>query len=79
MAGLALGTAVTARFAHATLITFTASLDGSQQVPAVSTTGIGSGTVVLDDVADTITVDRSRQNLSAPAAAAHIHGPGAVG
>jgi len=81
MVGLAflLGVAATGWPAHATLITFTASLDGSQQVPSNMSAGTGSGTVVLDDVADTITVDMSWQNLSAPALLAHIHGPGAVG
>jgi hypothetical protein len=41
--------------------------------------GTGSGSVVLDDVADTITVNLSFQGLTGPAIAAHIHGPGAVG
>ena len=73
------GIAVATPLAHATLITFTATLDGSQQVPANASTATGSGTVVLDDVADTMTVDLSWQGLTGPALAAHIHGPGAVG
>jgi hypothetical protein len=65
--------------AQATLITFTASLDGAQQVPPAMSSGTGSGSVVLDTVADTITVNLSWQGLTGPAIAAHIHGPGAVG
>jgi len=66
--------------ARATLITFTANLTGAQQVPANASTATGFGTVVLDDVADTITVDLSWSGLiGGPATAAHIHGPGAPG
>ncbi|HME71849.1 MAG TPA: CHRD domain-containing protein [Myxococcota bacterium] len=81
MLGLAflLGIVVTTPPAHAMLITFTATLDGSQQVPLNASTATGFGTVVLDDVADTMKVDLSWQGLSGPAIAAHIHGPGAAG
>jgi len=65
--------------AQAALITFTATLDASQQVPPNTSTATGSGSVVLDDVADTMTVNLSWQGLTGPAIAAHIHGPGAVG
>jgi hypothetical protein len=66
--------------ARATLITFTANLTGAQQVPVNASTATGFGTVVLDDVADTITVDLSWSGLiGGPATAAHIHGPGAPG
>jgi hypothetical protein len=44
-----------------------------------ASTATGSGTVVLDDVADTMKVDLSWQGLTGPALAAHIHGPGAPG
>jgi CHRD domain/PEP-CTERM motif len=74
-----LGIALVTPPAHATLITFTATLDGSQQVPPNASIATGFGTVVLDDVADTMKVDLSWQNLTGPALAAHIHGPGAVG
>jgi hypothetical protein len=65
--------------AQAALITFTATLDASQQVPPNTSTATGTGSVVLDDVADTMTVNMSWQGLTGPALAAHIHGPGAVG
>jgi len=73
------GIAAIALPAQAALIDFTASLDGAQQVPPAASTGTGSGSVVLDTVADTITVNLSFQGLTGPALAAHIHGPGAVG
>ena len=77
---LLLGIAVMARSTTASMITFTASLDGAQQVPSNMSTATGSGTVVLDDIADTITVDLSFSGLTGgPATAAHIHGPGAAG
>jgi len=65
--------------ARAAPITFTANLTGDQQVPANNSTATGFGTVVLDDVAHTITVDLSWSGLTADATAAHIHGPGAPG
>jgi hypothetical protein len=38
-------------------------------------TGSGTGSVVLDDVANTLTIDLSWANLSTTTTAAHIHGP----
>src|SRR5262245_44852369 len=56
----------------ADLILFQASLDGAQE-PSPST-ATGFGTVLLDDSADTITVDLSWTGLTGgPATAAHIH------
>ena len=74
-----LGIALTTPPAHAVLITFTANLDASRQVPANTSTATGFGKVVLDVVADIMTVDLSWQGLTGPALAAHIHGPGAAG
>lgn len=65
--------------AHATLIDFSATLSGSQQVPANGSTGTGSSTLVLDTVADTLTADLSFSGLTTPAVAAHIHGPAPAG
>jgi len=64
---------------RAALFTFDANLTGDQQVPTNTSTATGFGTVVLDDVAHTITVDLSWSGLTAAANAAHIHGPGAPG
>ena len=62
---------------HANTILFEASLDGPQD--ATASPAIGFGSVVLDDVAHTITVNESWTGLSAPATASHIHGPAAPG
>ncbi|HVP29583.1 MAG TPA: CHRD domain-containing protein [Myxococcota bacterium] len=63
------------RPADATLLMFEANLSGDQQVPPVVTQGTGFGTVLLDDVAHTIVVNLTFQNLSMPALLGHIHGP----
>jgi len=65
--------AATASAAQATIITFEATLAGANETPPNATTGTGFGTVVLDDVLDTITVDLTWSGLTAPASAAHIH------
>ena len=65
--------------AGAGLITFSASLDSAQVVPPHVSPGTGLAQVILDDVADTITVDLSFQDLVAGAVAAHIHGPAPAG
>jgi CHRD domain len=58
---------------------FTATLSGAQQVPPVSSPGTGFGTVLLNSAQDQITVNLSWSGLTAPAIAAHIHGPAAMG
>jgi len=66
--------------ANATTMTFNAILTPGQEVPiSVGSSASGFGSVVLDDVADTITVNESWTNLSAPATLSHIHGPAAPG
>ena len=58
---------------QAAVIPFGATLTGSQETPPNNSPGTGTGSVLLDDVADTITVDLSWANLTTPATAAHIH------
>jgi hypothetical protein len=54
--------------------TFSVVLNGSQVVPADASTGTGSATVTVDDVADTVSVTMSLSCLTGgPASAAHIH------
>jgi hypothetical protein len=65
--------------AQAALINFNATLTGSQEVPPTPSTGTGFSTVLLDDVADTITVNTSFSGLTSPAIMGHIHGPAPVG
>jgi hypothetical protein len=64
---------------QATTITFNASLSGLQEVPPNASPATGLGIVVLDDVAHSITVNLSWNNLNAIPTAAHIHGPAAPG
>jgi hypothetical protein len=58
---------------------FQANLLGVNEVPATPGTGTGVGTVYLSPDQTTITVDFSFSGLSAPATAAHIHGPAGAG
>src|SRR5262249_23701435 len=58
---------------------FTATLTGAQQVPPVSTTATGTGTVLLNAAETQITVNLTFSGLSTPAVAAHIHGPAPSG
>lgn len=64
--------------AGAAILLYGASLTGSQEVPGNASAGTGSGTVSLDDVANTITVNENWTNLAGNASASHIH-TGAVG
>jgi Cu/Zn superoxide dismutase len=54
---------------------FTANLTGAQQVPPVSSSGTGFGTVVLNAAETQITVNMTFSGLSSAANMAHIHGP----
>ena len=65
---------------QATIYTYGASLDGSQEVPPNGSAGTGTATFTIDDVANTVTYTIMYSGLSAPETAAHIHGmapPGA--
>jgi hypothetical protein len=55
--------------------TYQAFLMGTNSVPANGSPATGFGTVVLNAAMDQITVDMSWSGLTAPATAAHIHGP----
>jgi len=60
--------------AQASVITYHVTLDGSQSVPVNVTTAFGSATVIVDDVANTVSVDLSFTGLiGGGASAAHIH------
>ncbi len=73
---LALG-ASPAAFAAITL--FSATLDSAQEVPTNASMAFGNGTVLLDDVAGTITVNETWGGLTSTAIASHIHGPALPG
>jgi Cu/Zn superoxide dismutase len=58
---------------------FSATMDGEQQVPSVSSAGTGSGTVLLNAAKNQITVNMTFSGLSSAANGAHIHGPAEFG
>ncbi len=59
--------------------TFEAFLQGINEVPPNGSPALGLGTVVLNAAQTQITVDLNWTGLTAPATAAHIHGPGGAG
>jgi hypothetical protein len=59
--------------AYAIPITFTTSLSGANEVPAVNTPGAGFATVFLDPTAHTLKVNVTFGGLLSPTTAAHIH------
>lgn len=65
--------------ASATVHTLTCTLKGVEEVPANTSPGLGTATVSLDDVANTVTVTGSYSGLGSTATLCHIHGPAAVG
>lgn len=66
--------------AHGTITTFIAELDnGKTGANWHMLPGMGYGSVVLDDVTDTITVNGYWYWLTSPAIVAEIHGPALVG
>jgi hypothetical protein len=59
--------------AHATILTFATGLTGTLEVPANTSPGTGSATVVLDTSAQTMHVDVSFSGLEGLTTASHIH------
>jgi hypothetical protein len=59
--------------AQAVPITFTALLSGPAESPPNASPGIGSATVVYDDVAQTLSIDAEFSGLIGLTTAAHIH------
>jgi hypothetical protein len=57
--------------AHAALITYNVSLDAAQA--GVASPATGSAVLVLDDTANSLSVDLSYSGLTTPATNAHIH------
>jgi hypothetical protein len=64
---------VAAPFAHATIITYTANLSGSNESPANGSPGTGSAFVTIDDFLNTMSVNLSFTGLSGTTTASHIH------
>ena len=59
--------------ANAIPITFTATLAGANEVPAVPSPGTGLATVILDATAQTLQVNVTFSGLTSNTVAAHIH------
>lgn len=64
--------------ASAAVFNFEAFLDGPSEVPANASPGIGYSWVTFDDVAHTMRVRATFEDLLAGVVVAHIHGPTAV-
>jgi hypothetical protein len=58
---------------QASVIDFLGTLNGSNEVPSVATSGTGSIFISMDNVANTITFDVTFSGLSSADTAAHIH------
>jgi hypothetical protein len=68
------GSLFLASIGHASIITYTATMSGSQETPPNASTGTGFATVTLDTVLQTLTVNESFSGLiGGTASAAHIH------
>ena len=79
LGGAALGLAAASPPAARAQSTFTASLTGAQETPPNTSTGFGTGLVVLNAAQTSITVDLSWTSLTGGATVSHIHGPAAPG
>lgn len=64
---------------RADLFLFKAMLTGSQETIPSGSAGTGTGTILLDTVAGTITANESWTNLGGPATVSHIHEPAPLG
>jgi hypothetical protein len=64
---------VSAPAASAALITFHVDLNGESETPAVSTPGLGTGTVTVDTVALTMALNLNFSDLLGNTTASHIH------
>jgi hypothetical protein len=65
--------------AAAAMMTWKAHLSAKDEVPPNASTATGDGTVTLNSATNELTWSVTFSGLSGPAAAAHIHGPGAPG
>lgn len=61
--------------AHAATYTVNVTCTGAQEIPANGSTAVGTGTLTIDDVANTVTYNITHNVVGATAS--HIHGPAA--
>ena len=64
--------------ASAATIVWTTSMSGPNEAPPNASPGVGSATVTIDDVANTMRVQATFSGLIGNTTAAHIHGPTAT-
>lgn len=65
--------AVLASPAQAAVLTWTATLSGSQEIPPAETLGTGFGTVEYNDVTNVLSLYLEWESLTGPGVQAHIH------
>ena len=78
LAGLVAAAAM-AMPASAETLHYTASLKGSDEVPATSSKGAGTAELSFDTTSKLLTYKVTYSGLTGPATAAHIHGPAEAG
>ena len=65
--------------ARATMVTFSATIDGAQETPPNGSASTGTGTFVMDTVANTLSFNISFTPLVSGELFSHIHGPAPAG
>ena len=65
--------------AGAAIVNLSATIDGGQEVPAVTTLGTGAATMTFDDMSNLLSWNITFSGLSGPATAAHFHGAALAG
>ncbi|MBM3503760.1 MAG: CHRD domain-containing protein [Alphaproteobacteria bacterium] len=65
--------------ASAQNVSLRATLNGAQEVPAVTTAGNGTATFTFNPATRALEYEITYTGLSGPATGAHIHGPAAAG
>jgi hypothetical protein len=78
LGAFAIAALILAPAAHATILNYSATLDGPSESPPNASTGLGAAAVTIDDVALTMRVVVDFENLVGMTTASHIHAPTAV-
>jgi hypothetical protein len=78
LAGLALATIVSAPAAQAAILSYAVTFNGASESPANASPGTGTGSVVIDNVANTMHVHVDFTGLLGNTTASHIHAATAV-
>jgi hypothetical protein len=73
LGAFAIATLILAPAAHATILNYSATLDGPSESPPNASTGLGAAAVTIDDVALTMHVVVDFEGLVGTTTASHIH------